>query len=348
MKQFLSVLTITLFFSGYALADIKIGSLAGGTLTAVSKNESTEEEMAVSFKVLWKRDSQTREAELDQFSEPSTWADSYSLGSAELNGNNIKVVINRKGSFDYRGDSAITYELSFDPAKLQFSKAKRKEVDGSEKAVKNLRQHLRRNCDPDRSPSKTMIEENLTNNPRDANLVYLDSIYGIVFEEMHACAVELFKKGKKTESSALIAKTVANVDASRDWICKIGSMEEQEDGEPAEACQNRREIFFSRFVSEQPQIANDYGFFLYQNPKHLELANEVLTAVVKHYPKRAVARLNLGDALWDLGKSEDAKVHYREYLKHVPERIKNSAERQKVKQRLDQKPNDLPKTELPK
>ncbi|WP_309891848.1 tetratricopeptide repeat protein [Archangium sp.] len=64
-------------------------------------------------------------------------------------------------------------------------------------------------------------------------------------------------------------------------------------------------------------IRNDYGFFLAEAGRSAE-AEQVLRQVVEEAPERAVARLNLADALWAQGKKAEAEAQYREYSKRIP------------------------------
>jgi tetratricopeptide (TPR) repeat protein len=64
-------------------------------------------------------------------------------------------------------------------------------------------------------------------------------------------------------------------------------------------------------------IRNDYGFFLAEAGR-LPEAEKQLRQVVEAAPERAVARLNLADALWAQGKKEEAEAQYREYARRIP------------------------------
>jgi tetratricopeptide (TPR) repeat protein len=64
-------------------------------------------------------------------------------------------------------------------------------------------------------------------------------------------------------------------------------------------------------------IRNDYGFFLAEAGRSAE-AEKVLREVVEAAPDRAVARLNLADALWAQGKKTEAEAQYREYTQRIP------------------------------
>lgn len=63
-------------------------------------------------------------------------------------------------------------------------------------------------------------------------------------------------------------------------------------------------------------LRNDYGFFLAEAGRSAE-AETQLRAVVEAAPERAVARLNLADALWAQDKKAEAEAQYREYARRV-------------------------------
>jgi len=67
------------------------------------------------------------------------------------------------------------------------------------------------------------------------------------------------------------------------------------------------------------EIANDYGFFLYEAGR-AEEALEALVAVLLLDPDRAVAHLNTADVLWELGREEAARRHYSRYLALLQEK----------------------------
>lgn len=73
---------------------------------------------------------------------------------------------------------------------------------------------------------------------------------------------------------------------------------------------------------------NDYGFYLLKSGD-LKNSTEILIAVTRLAPERAVAFLNLGDALWANGDSEAANKAYQRFLtlntghcEKIPERVK--------------------------
>jgi tetratricopeptide (TPR) repeat protein len=69
---------------------------------------------------------------------------------------------------------------------------------------------------------------------------------------------------------------------------------------------------------ELVEIENDRGFFLAETGR-LTSALPPLEWVVETDPGRAVARLNLADVLWGLGRTGDAIPHYEEYLRLLGE-----------------------------
>lgn len=69
---------------------------------------------------------------------------------------------------------------------------------------------------------------------------------------------------------------------------------------------------------ELVEIENDRGFFLAETGR-LTSAVPPLEWVVETDPGRAVARLNLADVLWGLGRTSDAIPHYEEYLRLLVE-----------------------------
>lgn len=57
---------------------------------------------------------------------------------------------------------------------------------------------------------------------------------------------------------------------------------------------------------------NDYGFYLQETGEHAT-AVAVFEAVVEREARLAVARLNLADSLWALGRKPEARAHYKAY-----------------------------------
>ncbi len=63
-------------------------------------------------------------------------------------------------------------------------------------------------------------------------------------------------------------------------------------------------------------LANDWGFY-WLEAKDAARAKPILETVTAAAPERAVAHLNLGDALWALGDQAGAKKEYGAYVKRV-------------------------------
>ncbi|MFV0531847.1 MAG: tetratricopeptide repeat protein [Flavobacteriales bacterium] len=58
---------------------------------------------------------------------------------------------------------------------------------------------------------------------------------------------------------------------------------------------------------------NDLSYYLEQSG-HYEQATILLEKIIKQFPERVVAYLNLADAYWGLGNQEKAKENYRKYI----------------------------------
>ena len=318
-----------LLFAPATRADISLGTIAGGQLKVVEAGSEDESDQGGSFSVEWRKGKQKRTKSLFEYSAPPNMGmDNYHLHSATLNGENIKVVIERLGAYDYRGDSRTTYLLSFNPKSFTFSKVKSNTVSQRDLVVQKLRTHFRK-CDPAAPPTQDFIEESITENVRDANAILVEDVYLLLFEEMHGCALTEFKKGNKAAARALALKAMAPIEPKKDWICL--AIEEEGNGN---ACKTRKEVFLESFVPSRTPLANDMGFFLTEDSATRPLAKEILAAVVKRAPERAVAQLNYADLLWEMGEQAPAKEHYREYLKlAVGKNAATAKEREKAQSR---------------
>lgn len=67
------------------------------------------------------------------------------------------------------------------------------------------------------------------------------------------------------------------------------------------------------FNDENSQNVNDYGYFFEQTGNYQE-AVTLLNSLIKKFPDRVVAYLNLADAYWGLGELPDAKLNYQKYV----------------------------------
>ncbi|WP_428740651.1 tetratricopeptide repeat protein [Tenacibaculum sp.] len=61
---------------------------------------------------------------------------------------------------------------------------------------------------------------------------------------------------------------------------------------------------------------NDIGYFLEQSGLYEESVY-ILEVIIKEFPNRTVAYINLGDAYWGLGKKEEAKQVYKVYVEQM-------------------------------
>ncbi|MBR8311953.1 tetratricopeptide repeat protein [Burkholderia dolosa] len=83
--------------------------------------------------------------------------------------------------------------------------------------------------------------------------------------------------------------------------------------------------------SENVQEVNDLAFYLSENGRSLDVI-PLLERIVAIFPKRVVAKLNLGDAYWDNNYKEQAAGLYKQYYdemssinlkEKIPERVFN-------------------------
>ncbi|WP_269508461.1 tetratricopeptide repeat protein [Burkholderia sp. IMCC1007] len=94
----------------------------------------------------------------------------------------------------------------------------------------------------------------------------------------------------------------------------------------------RNQSLLARYIDEIPHFrvaelaayidadnvedVNNFAFYLSKYKRSCDAA-EVLQSVVKIFPNRTVARLNLADAYWDIGAKELAAPEYREYKRQM-------------------------------
>lgn len=78
---------------------------------------------------------------------------------------------------------------------------------------------------------------------------------------------------------------------------------------------------------------NDKAYFLEQSGLYEE-AVYILEVIIKEFPNRTVAYLNLGDAYWGLGKKEEAKQAYKIYIEQMKAKNKESKIPSQVLERI--------------
>ena len=69
---------------------------------------------------------------------------------------------------------------------------------------------------------------------------------------------------------------------------------------------------------------NDLAYFLEQTEKGDALAIYLLEKIIKEFPNRTVAYINLGDAYWGLGEKVKAKEAYKTYIDQMKTKGKES------------------------
>jgi hypothetical protein len=72
----------------------------------------------------------------------------------------------------------------------------------------------------------------------------------------------------------------------------------------------------SNIDMENVQAANDLAYYLTENGRAFD-ATSILIALVKKFPDRVVARLNLADAYWDNNFKDLSRVEYRDYYEQM-------------------------------
>lgn len=143
----------------------------------------------------------------------------------------------------------------------------------------------------------------------------------LAIEEAHKYALTKYKSGDIKEAARvlkwgidqyLFVQTFDELNASN--MENIDSLLEEE--EYSEAKYYRIEI--KKFAG----ILNDYAFFQSELGNNKD-AESYLNKVIELDPSRIVAYINLGDVKWNLGKKEEAKKYYREYLRLLGDNTNN-------------------------
>lgn len=122
----------------------------------------------------------------------------------------------------------------------------------------------------------------------------------------HGLALDLYRGG---DAAAACSSMAVAVDSAYmfwsdfEWPCGYGSAS----GYDA----SRAAAFLPR--GDYVESINDYGFFLLESGDPGRAA-EILEGVIDVAPERAVAYLNLADALWALGRTDEARPMYAEYM----------------------------------
>lgn len=123
----------------------------------------------------------------------------------------------------------------------------------------------------------------------------------------HGLALDLYRGGDAAaacSTMAVVVDSACSFWSDFEWPCGYGSAAGYAAGRAAE--------FLPR--EDYAEMINDYGFFLLE-AGHPERASVMLEGVIAVAPDRAVAYLNLADALWALGRFDEARPLYGEYLR---------------------------------
>ena len=78
---------------------------------------------------------------------------------------------------------------------------------------------------------------------------------------------------------------------------------------------------------------NDKAYYLEQSGLYTE-AIYLLELIIKQFPNRTVAYINLGDSYWGVGSFEKAKKTYQLYIKQMQEKGKEAIIPQRVLERI--------------
>lgn len=123
-------------------------------------------------------------------------------------------------------------------------------------------------------------------------------------QKAHQMALERYQQGN-TEGAVEIMEEGFNAFSETlgsDWYMQFASREDYKQSDFAQY------MDFSDFIVD----VNDYGFFLEQTGRAME-AVTVLREILLLDPDRVVVYLNLADALWRAGDTEEAESYYNKY-----------------------------------
>lgn len=121
----------------------------------------------------------------------------------------------------------------------------------------------------------------------------------------HGLALDLYRGGDAAAACSIMAVVIDSAYSfwsDSEWPCSYRSATAYDSS------------WVVRFLSRDDyvEMINDYGFFLLE-AGHPERASMILEGVIAVAPDRAVAYLNLADALWALGRFDEARPLYAEY-----------------------------------
>jgi tetratricopeptide (TPR) repeat protein len=128
----------------------------------------------------------------------------------------------------------------------------------------------------------------------------------------HTAAIGLYRKGKVRDA----AGRMSHVFELTARLAAVGD-EDLKDNDPT-LIDSWLNAWYKNDLSTNAYLSalNDYGFFLYRSGQNDD-AVKVFLKVIKEDPERAVAYLNLGDALWAEKRLPEARLYYSMYKQQM-------------------------------
>lgn len=99
--------------------------------------------------------------------------------------------------------------------------------------------------------------------------------------------------------------------------------------------ESRIDWYINRYNIDQKNVSiyNDIAFYLGEGHNY-NSSLYILKKIIKIYPDRVVAYLNIADVYWEIGNKDHAKVYYQEYISRMGKIGKKSIIPKRVFQRV--------------
>ena len=99
--------------------------------------------------------------------------------------------------------------------------------------------------------------------------------------------------------------------------------------------ESRIDWYINRYNIDQKNVSiyNDIAFYLGEGHNY-NSSLYILKKIIKIYPNRIVAYLNIADVYWEIGNKDHAKVYYQEYISRMDKIGKKSIIPKRVFQRV--------------
>ena len=99
--------------------------------------------------------------------------------------------------------------------------------------------------------------------------------------------------------------------------------------------ESRIDWYINRYNIDQKNVSiyNDIAFYLGEGHNY-NSSLYILKKIIKIYPNRIVAYLNIADVYWEIGNKDHAKVYYQEYISRMCKIGKKSIIPKRVFQRV--------------